>query len=241
MSSIPEKFKIDFDAYRRDMPLKAVTRMLSQDKASNVFHQFLEALLTTGPQWAYDEILKQQEANTLYKAEGFNLDIIGRIVGQPRAAFKYDESRWLFADRSGQGADQGFTWVDGATMSGNRPAPDPEYRRRILARIICNFNRFSSLPELAYMVKFATGETVSYRRVGPMECELFVRSTIPRTYLEMLSRFTTTTEADDVPMIPYAATLSLKRIVFMPKKTFFADRGCGHQADAGATAVSRIA
>lgn len=218
---------------------KAFTRLLSQFQASPVLKQFIAAFIRNGPQWVYDEIIKQQEANTLYLAGGNNLDAIGRIVGQPRDGYRYDESRWFFADRPGQGADQGYVWVNGASLSSREPARDSEYRQLILARIACNFNRFSSLPELAYLARFVTGETASWRCVGPMECEILVSAGISVNKLKVLTRRVTTPFCDDVYMFPYPATLNLTRIVFMRSPAFIADRGGGHQADAGYVAVSR--
>lgn len=238
-SGIPEKFKIEFGGYARDMTEKAFSRLLSQFQASPVLKDFLAAFVENGPQWAYEQVVKQQEANTLYAAAGFNLEAIGRIVGQSRLPYRYDESRWFAADRPGQGADQAFVWVQGAPLTSNVPAADPEYRQMILARIVCNFNRFSSLPEMAYEVKFTTGETVSWRRTGPMECEVLVHSGIARWKLESLLRHAGTTECDDVWLYPYPATLNLNGIIFVPRTPFIADRGDGHQADAGFAAVGR--
>lgn len=238
-AGIPDKFRIDFSRYARDMTAKAHSRLLSQFKASPVLKQFLAAFVRGGPQWAYDEIVRQQEANTLHQAAGENLDAIGRIVGQPRNPYRYDDSRWLFADRAGQGADQAPAWVRGAALASYEPVADGEYRMLILARIICNFNRFSSLPEMAYFSRFALNEAVSWRRVGPMECEILVHAGIARNKLEMLTRYTITTFADDIWMFPYPATINLTKVVFVPRKPFIADRVDGHQADAGYAAVAR--
>lgn len=238
-AGIPQKFKIDFSGYRKDLVAKAWSRMLSQFWGSPVMRDFVAAFIRNGPQWAYDEIVKQQEANSLYMAEGDNLDAIGRIVGQPRVPYQYDDSKWLFADRSGQGADQVPAWVIGASLAGNAPASDPEYRQMILARIACNFCKFSSAPEMAYLVEFATGRKASWRRVGLMECEIIVSGDISRTHLEILTRSKTTTECDDIYWIPYPATLKLSAVTFLPEKPFIADRGDGHQSDAGYVAVSR--
>lgn len=238
-AGIPEKFKVDFSRYSVDMCAQAFGRLLSQFRASPVLKQFLAAFIKNGPEWAYKQIIAQQEANTLYMATGTNLDAIGRIVGQFRTIYRYDESRWMFSDRAGQGADQVNVWVQGAEIGNRKPAADPDYRRLILAKIVCNFTRFASLPELAYIARFATGETVSWRRVGMMECEIYVRSQISRSNLEFLTHRETNTECDDQYMFPYPATLNLSRVVFMPRNPFFADREGGQQCDAGYVAVSR--
>lgn len=239
MSDIPLKFKIDFSRYRIDMVARVQERLLSQFKASPVLRQFIEAYIRNGPQWSYDEILKQQEARTLFMAKGNNLDALGRIVGWFRTSFRYDESRWFFADRPGQGSDQAFVWVTNADMTSNLPASDAEYRRLILAKIVCNFTRFASIREIAALVKFAFNEVISMRVVGPMEAELLVRPTIARPLLEILLRFETTAYCDDQFVMPYPATLNLQGVTFVPEKAFIADRGNGHQADAGVVSVTR--
>lgn len=238
-AGIPQRFKIDFSGYSRDLVAKAWSRMLSQFWGAPVMKKFVEALIKNGPQWTYDEIVKQQEANTLYMAMGENLNAIGRIVGQPRVPYQYDDSKWFTPDRPGQGADQSPAWVIGAPLTGNTPATDPEYRQMILARIACNFCKFSSSPEMAYLVEFATGQKVSWRRVGPMECEVIVSGNISRTHLNLLTLAKTTTECDDIYWIPYPATLKLSAVTFLPKKPFIADRGDGHQSDVGYVAVTR--
>lgn len=236
---IPERFRVDFSPWRRDLAAKALTRLLSQFWDSPVMKAFLDALVRLGPQDLYDRILDAQERQSLFLARGEDLDAIGRIVGQPRLPYRYDESRWIFADRAGQGADQQYAWVAGASLSGREPVEDPLYRRLILARIACNFCRFSSLPEMAHLAGLVAGRRASWRRTGPMEAELLIDGGVSRAGLEILTRRESHAGADDVYLFPYPATLNLKRIVFVPKKPFIADREAGRQADAGLAAVGR--
>ena len=239
-AGIPDKFKIDFTRLKNaDMIAQAMTRLLSQHWNFPVLKQFIAALIKAGPEVTYQKIVEVMEAQTLYVARGEDLEAIGRIVGQSRVPYQYDDSKWFFFDRVGQGFDQAPWWVTGAPMTGNEPAADPQYRRMILARIACNFCRFSSAPEMAYLVEFATGHKVSWQRAGPMECEILVSANIPRSVLDMVTLKTTTTECDDIFMVPYMATLNLTRVIYLPKKPFFFDRGDGHQFDAGYWAVSR--
>jgi hypothetical protein len=232
-SGVPEKLKVDFSGLARDLAARALTRLLSQHWTAPVLKQFVAALIRTGPQETYDRIIRTQEAQTIYLAEGVDLEAIGRIVGQPRTPYRYDDSRWFFWDRAGQGFEQQPWWVEGAPTSGNEPAGDPEYRQMILARIACNLNRHSSSPEMAYLADFSTGEKVSWRRTGPMECEILVSADISRSHLEVMTKAKTTPEADDIFMLPYPATLKLSRVAFIPEKPFVFDRWRGHQFDAG--------
>lgn len=238
---IPERFRIDFSPYKKDLVAKAWSRMLSQFWASPVMKDFVAALIRNGPQWAYDEIVKQQEARTLHQAAGNNLDALGRIVGQPRVPYKYDDSKWFAFDRPGQGFEQENAWVRNAPLTGNTPATDSQYRQMILARIACNFNRFSSAPEMRYLVEFATGEKAAWRRTGPMECQVVVSGNISRSNLDVLTRMGTDTRCDDIYWIPYPATLNLSGALFLPRagKPFIFDRADGHQFDAGFCAAGR--
>lgn len=239
-AGIPEKFKIDYTKLQDvDMASQALTRLLSQHWNFPVLKKFIAALVHAGPEETFKKIVKTLEAQTLYMAQGTDLEAIGRIVGQPRIPYQYDDSKWLFFDRPGQGFDQAPWWVEGAPMTGNTPAEDPQYRRMILARIACNFCRFSSVPEMAYLIEFATGHKVSWQRAGPMEAEILVSGDVSRSVLDMVTLTKTTTECDDIYMVPYMATLNLTRVVFLPDKPFIFDRGDGHQFDAGKWAVER--
>jgi hypothetical protein len=239
-AGIPGKFKIDFSALMKaDLVAQAWSRMLSQFWASPVMKSFVAALIHAGPEATYRKIVETMEAQTLYMAQGEDLEAIGRIVGQSRIPYQYDDSTWFFFDRPGQGFDQSPWWVEGAPLTSNAPAEDPQYRRMILARIACNFCRFSSVPEMAYLAEFVTGQKVSWRRAGPMEAEIMVSGNISRSSLDVLTKTATTTECDDIYMVPYMATLNLTRIVFLPAKPFIFDRGSGHQFDAGSWAVER--
>ncbi len=238
-ANIPEYFKVDFTQYSKDMTAEAMQRILSQFDGSEVLKQFLGVFIKEGPQYVYDEIIKFQEANSLYMAKGVNLDAIGRIVGQPRVPYALDDTKWFFTDRAGQGIDQAPAWCSPAPLTSTKPANDGDYQMMILARIACNFCRFSSLPELQYLAEFVTGEKVTWRRVGPMEAEIIVRYGISLSKLHMLTKFTTTTFADGIPMIPYPATLNLTSAMYMlGDRVFRTDRGDGWQIDAAPITMS---
>ena len=239
-AGIPEKFRVDFTGLKKaDLAAPAMTRLLSQHWNSPVLKAFVAALIREGPEATYRRIVATMEAQTLYLARGEDLEAIGRIVGQSRVPYRYDDSTWFFFDRPGQGFDQAPWCAEGAPLIANVPAGDPQYRRLILARIACNFCRFASVPEMAHLAEFVTGQKASWRRVGPMAAEILVSGAISRSSLDVLTRTTTTTAGDDIYLVPYMATLNLARIVFLPAAPFIFDRGGGHHFDAGAWAVER--
>jgi hypothetical protein len=238
-SEAPDDLQVDFSGYALDMPAKAFSRLLSRRRNGPVVQAFLEAFIKSGPQWTYDEIIKQLEANTIFAAKGENQDIIGRIVGAPRKSYAYDDSQWFFSDSENQGCDSAPCWVKGAPFSSYEPADDETYRMRILARIACNFNKFSSVPELIHLIRFVTGYEVSFIVVGPMEAQIVVPSSAPNTIVNLLTQATTTTECDDIYAVPYSATLNLSRALYVPDgKWFCSDREDGFQCDAAPCAVA---
>lgn len=236
-AGIPDSFKIDFSKYKIDLATKAEGRMLSQFWTSPVFRMFVRALIKAGIGWTYDEIIKQIEANTLYVAAGENLEAIGRIVGQNRIPYQYDDSSWFAFDRPGQGFDQAPFWVQGAPLVSNVPANDPQYRRMILAKIASNFARFGSMAEMSYLIEFAIGIKVSFRLVGPMEADIVVPSTISRSNVYLLTVSKNTPQVDHQYFFPYPATLRIDRMTFAPKVPFIFDRK-EHGFDRGSFGVS---
>lgn len=235
---IPGSLKIDYSGYIREMSAEAYDLMLSQFRNGPVFRQYLALLVDAGPQWTYDETIRFIEANSLYEAKGGNLDAIGNIVGRPRTAYAYDDSTWFMADNENQGGDSAPCWVAGAPLAAYTQMGDETYRQAILARIACNFNKFSSVPELLYYIRLVTGENVSFVTVGPMEAQVLVRSGISNTALNIITQSTTTAQCDDEYAVPYPATLNLSAAIYAPEGYFCTDTLDERQCDIAPCAVS---
>lgn len=234
---IPSFYKVDFDPYRKDLIEQALGRMLSQHYDKCVLRQFVAAIMAE-VQDLYDALIDLQERRTLYAARGSSLDALGRIVGEGRAPYQYDESRYMFADRAGQKPDSSFVWCDGAPFSAFIPVEDEQYRVNILTRIVKNHTLVASIPEMQHLTEMLTGNLVSYEKTGPMEVTTIVPSTIGTTALNVLTMHTTTQRVDDAFMLPYPATLSFSGIVvYVPDKFFCADRANEQRCDHAPCAV----
>lgn len=234
---IPASFKVDFSAHRKDLVAQALSRLLSQHYDKCVLRQFVAAIMAE-VQELYDALIDLQEQRTLYVAREENLNGLGRIVGEPRTPYQYDESRWMFADRIDQRVDSASVWCVYAPFASFVPVEDPQYQLNILARIIKNHTLVASVPELERLAHLLTDTWVSWEKTGPMQVAAVVPSTISATAYNMLIKATTDNRVDDAYMLPYPATLSFSGVVtYVPQKFFCADRAQQQQCDAAHCAV----
>ncbi len=234
---IPEHYKIDFSPYRKDLVEQALGRMLSQHFDKCVLRQFVAAVMRE-VQELYAAIIDMQEQRTLYQAAAENLSALGRIVGEPRAPYQYDESRYMFADRPHQRPDSSFVWCLGAPFSAFIPVEDEQYRMNILARIVKNHTLTGSIPELDRLTSLVTGTTVSYDKTGPMQVTVTVPADISGTNYTMLLLTRTDRRTDDAFMLPYPATLWFdKVVVHVPDNFFCAGRTNEQRCDRAPCAV----
>ena len=234
---IPEFYKVDFSPYRKDLIEQALGRMLSQHYDKCVLRQFVAAIMDE-VQELYDAVLDMQEQRTLYEAEEENLNALGRIVGESRNPYQYDESRYMFADRINQRPDSSFVWCLNAPFSAFIPVEDEQYRVNILARIFKNHTLVASIPEMERLTYLLTDSLVSYEKTGPMQVTVVVPATISATAYNILTLARTDQRADDAFMLPYPATLWFSGIViYVPDKFFCADRANEQRCDHAPCAV----
>ena len=217
MRAIPRKFEIDFSPYRKDLIARALSRMLGQHYDKCALKQFVLAIMGE-VQVLYDALLDLQEQRTLYKAEGYNLEAIGRIVGEPRLPHHYDERHWMHADRPWQCPDTCRTWTRYAPVGVIIPARDPEYKWHILPRIVKNHTLAASVPELHHLTHMIMDQHVSWDKTGPMQVSVLVPASITPTFWNMLTYAGSDRRVDDMFLLPYPATLWFSAvIIFVPE------------------------
>lgn len=235
---IPEFYKVDFSPWRKDLVEAALKRLLSQHYDKCVLRQFTAAIMAE-VQTLFDALLDLQERRTLYQAEGATLDAIGRIVGEPRKPYSYDEQRWMFADRQDQSPDSTYDWCLGAPFAAFLPVGDEQYRMNILARIVKNHTLTASVPEMERLTRLLIGSQVSYEKTGPMQVGIIVPSTLSQTGYAILTQASSDRRADNAYMLPYPATLNLSGLsVYVPNTFFCADRDERQRGDCAPCAVS---
>jgi hypothetical protein len=223
MAFIPIQYKVDFDKFAGDMLEMAWSRMLSQHYDKCNLKQFVGAFVLEA-QELYDALIALQEGRTAYAAEGVNLDALGRIVGEPRKPFDYDDDIWFAFDRAQQGFDSAPFWCVNAPIGGYNLVGDEQYRLNVITRAIRNHTLTSSVPEVLDIVKILFNINVSYEKTGPNEVRILVPNTINRTALWYLASNQDTRECDDVYIAQYPVTLNISEIIYMPPEMFIFDR-----------------
>ena len=84
---IPSRLEVSFGQYAKSLIDEALAKLPSQFLTSCMLRQ-LVAVLVGEVQELYDAVLGMQRGRTLYAAEAANLDALGRIVGEERAAIR---------------------------------------------------------------------------------------------------------------------------------------------------------
>ena len=149
--------RVDYqNEYGRDLSAQACDRQLYSLKRSTVRAGVLQAQIDQA-QALYDTMLDTLTGRDLRWAQGRQLDVLGRIVGQGREVVSRSEDQWLRADDVLGSPDNAPVWLAGVPSYGQRLAGDDEFRLRIYGKIAKNHTRHGSLPEVLWFVRQAFG------------------------------------------------------------------------------------
>ena len=233
---LPRAFQVDFTPYRKDLVEQALSRILSQHYDKCVLRQFVAAF-GDECQELYDACIDMQEMRTPFEAEGENLNALGRIVGEPRAPWVYDESGWTFFDRQGQGADQTLVWCIGGPMGVSVIVEDSQYQMNIIVKAIKNHTLTSSVPELQDLIDVAFDQFVSFEKTGPNEVKIIVPASISMPRLVALTRAQDNMRVDNEFYMNYPATLDISQVMMFAPGGFLIFDTEGRGVDQAPVAV----
>ena len=199
---------VDFSSLRFDLKKISESRILSQYVNSPLYKKLLGAF-TSEVQELMDAIVDLMEYRTITKAEGKNLDAIGRIVGQDRNSYNYDTAYWFTTDEEGLGQDNGHWWLKGTPQAVSERMDDITYRKWIWMRILQNHNLFSSKPELEGAILDGIGERIGIETDGMMTGKIYAEKTISLTNYALLDYYVNTNLTDNDYVFAYPATTSI--------------------------------
>lgn len=221
--TLPSTYKINFDIYAKELVEQALSRMLSQHYDKCVLRQFVAAFIEECNE-LYDACIELQKQRTLFYAAGENLNALGRIVGEQRTPWSYDESSWFFFDRQGQSYDQANMWCLYSNVGVSVPVQDPQYRSNIAIKAVKNHTLTSSIPELHYLIDLSFGVSVTFEKTGPNQVRLIVPASISMTQLILLSKANDDEQVDNRFYMNYPATLDISEVImFAPENWFMFD------------------
>lgn len=209
------QYDVDFTGYHKDLITQALDRMLSQHYNKCVLRQFVAAFIRQC-QELYDACIDMQRLRIPYNAEGENLDALGRIVGEDRTPWMYDESGWMFFDRQGQGWDQVPVWVRGGPLGTSAYVDDIQYRTNIIIKAIKNHTLTSSIPEITELIRLIFGIYVAFDKLGPNQVQIIVSSNISMQQLILLTYSWDNTRVDHAWYMNYPVTLDISKVMFAP-------------------------
>lgn len=226
--------------YGRDLSAQACERQLYSLRHSTVRAGVLHAQVQQ-IQALYDTLLNVLIGRDLRWAQGHQLDVLGRIVGQSREVVSRSEAAWLRADDGLGAPDNAPAWLAGVPSFGNHLAGDDEYRLRIYGKVAKNHTRHSSLPEVLWCVRQAFGIDCGLQRTGPLEGVLIVRDNLPRYLLQELVNVLSDSRAECQYLLPLPAGGRLVGIIFRPPNGFAPDLDSGVPDLAVPVVVIRLA
>ena len=196
---------------RFDMRAIAMSRMLSQFYGKKILQLLLQAYIDEVQELS-TAIADLIEKRTINKAEGVQLDTIGKIVGRPRTYYDYETDYWFAPDSAGVSPDSGHWWCYPAEKSIRQTMDDDTYRKWLWMQIVENYNLYSSTPEIENIILDGIGETVGIQRTGMMEADLYFSPNISLTNKNILSYNVNTKLTDNDYLFPYPATTNIEQV-----------------------------
>lgn len=196
---------VDFSGLKFNLKKISESRLLSQYSQSKVLKLLLGAF-TSEIQELMDAIVLLMEYRTLNKASGKQLDILGKIIGQPRTLFNYETSYWFAPEDEEVAPDNGRWWSNPAEKAVIKKMDDVTYRKRLWLQILKNHNKFSSNLEIKDQMLQGTGETIGIQVDGIVSAKLLAQQTISLTNYNLLDYYKDTQQADNDFYFAYPAT-----------------------------------
>lgn len=195
-----------------DLQQRAFSRMLLQFRDSPVLLSLLWGFVSE-LQNLSDAIAGVINGRDPSKATGYNMDAIGRIVGQPRVILTASGTDWFVPDTNGQGADQGKAWVLNAPEGATSLANDGATRSMIEAKIEKNFVNYGSAPEISAMILKAFGMRSSIITSAAGQVNIYIENSASTTTINALSTYKTDNTVDNAYLLPIAAGVSINNVI----------------------------
>lgn len=226
------------DKYAQDIVARIDGRRLPQFVRGEVRCEILNEQARQ-MQELYDAIVSALDQRTLPNARGYVLDVLGRIVGQPRILIDQDELNWFGPDDENWGPNLAPVWIEGVPTAGRLPADDGEYLQLILSKIFKNHVKHSSIPEILEFIRLIYDINISIRKLGLSQIQLIVPTGTPANVLQSIISVLSDERADNQYFLPQCPTADIVSVMHRPQNPFAPDRERG-APDIGEAAVASI-
>lgn len=228
-----------FEEYDRDLQKLACDDSLEVLRRAPIIRG-MQGVLVDEVQALYDALVDALEARTLDNATGYNLDVIGRIVGlYPRPLEDAAEVVYFGPDYDAGAPDRAIAYVVGAPLAGQVPVGDPQYRAAIRAQILKNHVKHGSAPELLNYGMKAFGVPISVRNIGNSEVEVVLPPSAPPAVVNALLSVYDDERADRIYGLPLPSTARIASVAFRYPEAFAPDLDNG-APDVGYVGISYV-
>ena len=206
---------INYTVYYKDLGSQAVSRILSVAiNDCQVLQPTLSAQVTQ-LQEAYNQaFLGVLEAFTVESAEGVQLDIIGRIVGQPRPYVDGNSINFFTLDL--YPIDSFPCFVTGLNAFDVEPASDYTYRLYIKGKILKNHVQWGSTGEVLSFVKQVFGLDISIQKTQFLAVELLVPSQTAPSTIDLLGQKINNDLVTYDYFLPFGTGVKIQSIITLP-------------------------
>jgi hypothetical protein len=231
---------VDFTREYKNLIEDGLSHILQQYEHSCVLRKVLVIILEE-IQELYDACQEAQRRRCLEYATNYELEVLGRIVGQERESTADDESTWMYANDAKKNPDSIQTWSYKGALGRLGKMTDSKLRDWITFKILKNHALTTSLPELGAMVQQFWKMDISIVKAGkPFEASMYVPNTISDMQLYYLQLFRTNRMCDRDSLFPYPATLRFTgEVYYRPKNTLWCDdNSVSQRCDRGRCAIS---
>lgn len=212
---------IDFSGLDKNQQDEACDNHLSVFRRSPVMQEFRFALVKQS-QELYDENINALLERTVEDAIGFQLDVIGDIVGQSRVPFGA-AGLWLIPDDPQTLADVSPVWLAGEPLN-NPTADDDEFRLFIKAKIFKNHVKYSSVPEIIEFSRLIFGVAISVKKIGNDDIKVIIPHNFPPEFIFPLLSVIDDETSDRQYLLPIQTGGRIEGAEFVPENAFRADR-----------------
>lgn len=168
------------------------------------------------------DILKALQARDVENAVDYNLDVIGKWVGESRVFAFFSEIEY-FAPDTDFTVDLSPAWVEGGRVYGPGTANNDEYRTNILAKTFKNYVKYGSIPEVIQFAKTAFDINISLRSAGLFDWTLLISADTPENVAEALVSQVTNNNYDESYYLPIPIGRRLVSTIFTPEPAFAPD------------------
>ncbi|MPW31990.1 DUF2612 domain-containing protein [Agarivorans sp. B2Z047] len=211
---------IDFSQYELDQQDEACENHLAVFRRSPIMMAFRQALIKQS-QELYDTNINALLARTIEDGVGYQLDVIGQIVGQRRIPLG-DARPWLTFDDETTVVDGSPVWLEGQ-VGGDETADDEEYRALIKSKIFKNHVKYGSIPELIEFTRLVFNAPISIRKLGNDDINLIITQLFPEEYLELLFSVIDDEASDRQYFLPIPTGCRILGAEFAPTPAFRPD------------------